>query len=442
MRVLFPKGFLFGAATSSYQIEGARHEGGKGDSVWDTFAAQAGNIVDGSNGDIACDHVHRFKEDVALMKKLGLHAYRFSISWPRVMPDGRTVSGQGLAFYKDLVAELKKAGIAPCATLFHWDLPQALQEEGGFASRACVDAFVAYAKVMFDALGDDVAMWITHNEPWVYAYLGHYEGIHAPGIRSLQTAADVMHHLLLSHGEAVKAYRETGYTGKIGITLNLNPSYAASDKPEDKAASDLYDAYLCRQTLEPVFRASYPERLVQAYREAGISFPVKEDDMAIIAQPLDFLGINHYFPSTFVASEHKPLAFEEVFVGRPRTASNWEVYPEGFFDVLTRVTRDYAPPAIYVTENGAAFDDTLEGDDVHDEDRLAYYQGYLAQAVRAIKAGVPLKGYFAWSLMDNFEWAWGYALRFGIVYVDYPTQRRILKDSAKWYAGVIRNNGF
>lgn len=445
MRLNFPENFLWGAATASYQIEGAYNEDGKGENIWDRFSHIPGKIHDGQTGDIACDHYHRYEEDIEIMKKIGLKTYRFSISWARIFPDGcGKPNPKGIEFYKKLVSRLNENGIIPAVTLYHWDLPQKLQDRGGWANRETVFHFVEYAKYVFEHLGSQVPIWITHNEPFVAAIVGNWVGRHAPGITDFQTALRVSHHLLLSHGLVVKAYREMGFDGEIGITLNMNPVYPATESDKDKAAAKRFDEYLNKWFADPVLKGAYPADLVKWLGEKGLSPEIHEGDMQAINQPIDFLGINNYY-SSFIREDESnwPVFASEVSTGRDRTKMDWEIYPEGIHDLLVYLKREYGDIKIMITENGAAFNDIVnyEGK-VEDDNRLNYYYLYLEQVHRAICEGVNVAGYYAWSLMDNFEWGHGFSKRFGLVYVDYKTQKRILKKSAYWYSDVIRNNGF
>lgn len=439
----FPAGFLWGAATSSYQIEGAWNADGKGLSIWDTFSHTPGKIQDGSTGDVACDHYHRWREDVALMRDLGLKAYRFSISWPRVLPEGRgALNPQGLDFYDRLVDALLEAGIEPFITLYHWDLPQALQDLGGWANRDVAYYFADYAAVLVRRLGDRVAWWATHNEPWVVAWLGYARGQHAPGLRNLKLSLPVAHHLLLSHGLAVDVLRDGAPTAQVGIVLNLSPVHPASSQPQDALAVQRVDGFLNRWFLDPLFRGSYPADAWALAMAGGMAPSVRPGDMAQISRRLDFLGVNYY---TRAVVTHDPQAeFGVRYVpvdGSMYTEMGWEVYPQGLYELLVRLHREYRVPALLVTENGAAFADTLTSEGcVHDEARQNYLRAHVLAAHRALQEGVPLRGYFVWSLLDNFEWAYGYTKRFGLVYVDYSTQRRILKDSAFWYRKIIAAN--
>jgi beta-glucosidase len=442
-KLTFPPQFYWGTATASYQIEGGWNEDGKGESIWDTFSHTPGKIRDGSTGDVACDHYHRWKEDVALMKEIGCNAYRFSISWPRVIPKGKgKVNPLGLSFYDRLVDALLEANITPFITLYHWDLPQALQDEGGWANRDTAYYFAEYASVIAHKLGDRVKHWITHNEPWVVAWIGYGWGEHAPGIRNEKVAIQVSHHLLLSHGLAVEVLRDISPDSEVGITLNLSPIHPASDSEEDKLAASRQDGFLNRWFLDPVFRGHYPPDILELF--SANAPKVMPGDMAIIARRVDFVGIN-YYSRGIVRFNPKagPLQAEGVAPeGAEFTEMGWEIYPPGIYEIIMRVWKDYQPKKIYITENGAAFADEIAPDGgVHDQKRIDYLREHFIQAHRAIEEGANLCGYFIWTLMDNFEWAHGFTKRFGIVYTDYPTQRRIMKDSALWYKNVIKENG-
>ena len=437
----FPENFAWGAATASYQIEGAWNDNGKGESIWDRFSHTPGKVENGDTGDIACDHYHRWQEDIVLMKEIGLKAYRLSIAWPRILPSGRgEVNQAGIDFYSQLVDALLEAGIEPFVTLYHWDLPQALQDEGGWPKRKIVDAFVEYADLVSRVLGDRVKNWITLNEPWVSAFVGHEEGRHAPGIKDMHTAVAASHHLLLSHGLAVPKIRENSPDANVGITLNLSPHEPASPSIFDRKATIWGDGYLNRFFLDPLVGRGYPQDMVNNFGSA-MEF-AQRDDLDTIAVPIDFLGVNYY---TRKIARSEVVSEEEnepctVFRGDEITEMDWEVYPEGLYNLLGRMHFDYNFPAIYITENGAAFKDQVVNDEVDDPQRLSYIKRHLKQVHRAIEVGVPVKGYFVWSLMDNFEWAHGYTKRFGLIYIDYETQQRIPKSSAKWYAQVIRAN--
>jgi beta-glucosidase len=430
-----PDGFRFGAATAAYQIEGAAREDGRGESIWDRFAALNG----GDTGDVACDHYHRWRSDLVLMSALGLESYRFSISWPRVQPEGRgPLNHRGVAFYRRLVEGLLERGIEPVATLYHWDLPQARQLAGGWAVRETADRFAEYAALMAAELGDLVEGWITHNEPWVVAFLGHATGVKAPGVRDWPTALTVAHHLLVSHGLAVDAVRAGARAGvPVGITLNLTPMRPASSSDADRAAAWRMDGHQNRWFLDPVFRGSYPSDLLEHYsRRFGA---LRTDELSVVARPIDFLGVNYYSPALVRAAPGvAPLLAETVRAGAPCTAMGWPVDAGGLHEILTRLHRDYDSPTIYITENGAAYDDEeLVDGVVEDPSRVAYLADHLDALRHALDDGVDVRRYHAWSLLDNFEWEHGYAKRFGIVRVDYGTQERTVKRSGLWYRDHI-----
>jgi beta-glucosidase len=433
----FPADFVWGAATASYQIEGAANEDGRGESVWDRFCATPGKVRNSDHGAIACDFYHRYREDIALMRELGLDAFRFSIAWPRILPDGRgRVNAAGLDFYDRLVDELLGNGIAPYVTLFHWDTPQALEDQGGWPARETVEAFCEFVDAVSARLGDRVGHWITHNEPWVVSWVGHGWGHHAPGRESDADALATAHHLLLSHGRAVEILRRNSPASEVGITLNLDSPYAFSDSPEDIAATRWVDGLHNRWFLDPLFRGSYPDDMAEAW--AGIMPEVRDGDLQTICAPIDFLGVNNYTSPLVAADENGGRSQIVRRNDVDRTDMGWEVVPEGLQDLLLRLHRDYEPGAIYVTENGAAYPDVRDHEGrVRDPERQAYLEAYVAGASRAIAQGVPLRGYFAWSLLDNFEWAWGYWKRFGLVYVDYATLERVPKGSFYWYRDFI-----
>lgn len=437
----FPAGFIWGCATASYQIEGAAYEDGKGESIWDRFSHTPGKVRNGDTGDVACDHYHRYLEDVRLMQELGLKGYRFSISWPRVLPRGYgQVNQAGLDFYNRLVDALLEAEIAPFATLYHWDLPQALQDRGGWPNRDTAKAFGEYAAVVFDELGDRLTNWITLNEPYVVADIGHRQGIHAPGHQSVEECLAAAHHLHVASGLAVQAFRESGRSGQIGITCNLAPIHPASDREEDLAAADRFDQWLNRWWLDPIYRGYYPPDLLESLERHMPE--IEPGDIELAHQPLDFFGLNYYFRQIVSHQPGEWLDARVDFGPGPKTAFGWEVYPEGYYEIMTRIAREYDLRNLYLTENGCAYDDRITEDgEVHDPERIDFLEQHIAQVARALEAGVPVRGYFLWSLMDNFEWAMGYSMRFGIVYTDYETLRRIPKDSAKWYAQVIERNG-
>jgi len=425
----FPSDFQWGVATSAYQIEGAAAEDGRGPSIWDTFAHTPGKTINGDHGDVACDHYHRYPQDFDLVAGLGLNAYRFSIAWPRVQPQGKGAwNAKGLAFYDRLVDALLERGITPHATLYHWDLPQALQDEGGWLNRDTALRFTDYAVTMGLRLGDRVAAISTHNEPWCTAHLGHHNGQFAPGLKDPQAAVQVAHHLLLSHGLALQAMRAAGVKAPLGIVLNQSPAVPATDRATDLALAEREYALFVRWFMDPIFLKRYPTASgVHLYPQ------IRENDFDAIAQPLDFLGIN-YYTRIWVSSEEPPRS-------APRldgvTDMGWEVYPQGLADQLASIHRDYKLPPIYITENGMANADTLVDGQVHDAQRIAYLKGHLEALSRAIEAGVDVRGFFYWSLLDNYEWDSGYAKRFGLIHVDYATQQRTLKDSAHWYREFV-----
>ena len=434
-----PRDFVLGAATSSYQIEGAARVDGRGLSIWDTFCSTPGNVRDGDTGDIACDHYRRFETDVALMREIGLESYRFSIAWPRLFPDGRgTLNEIGLDFYKRLVDALLSADIQPMATLYHWDLPQALADEGGWLNRGTAAAFADYAEIVFRRLGDVIPRFITLNEPWCSAALGYGLGDHAPGMKNYGAAAVAMHNLLLAHGQAVERFRRLGLKGtEIGITNILTDVRPASDSDADRTAAERMDALMNRWTMEPLFHGRYPDEI----RALGIDHVVRDGDLALIAQPLDFLGVNYYQPTVVAANPDDPLLGVRILpVEGDCTAMGWAIAPDGLERILQRIPKAYTAIPIYITESGAAFTDVPDSTgQVHDVARIDYLHRHLAAAINARLAGVDVRGYYVWSLLDNFEWQQGYSCRFGLIYVDYATQARTLKDSAKWYRDVIRN---
>jgi beta-glucosidase len=439
----FPETFLWGAATSAPQIEGAHAEGGRGTSIWDRFAATPGRISDGSDARVACDHYHRWREDVSLLQWLGVGAYRFSVAWPRVLADGRgPVNPAGLDFYDALVDALLEAGIRPFPTLYHWDLPQALQDRGGWGARDTAEAFVEYAAAVSRRLGDRVHHWATHNEPWCIATLGHEEGHHAPGHRDPALALRVAHHLLLSHGWAAEAVREIVPEAEVGIVLNLTPATPATSSEADRDAVRRFDGLFNRWYLDPLFRGRYPEDIVadriRRGHLAGPDLPFLQDgDFRAMAGPLDFLGVNYYSRVVVGAGPDGDPVPVPVVPPEEFTDMGWEVYPQGLHDILVRLQREYQPSKIYITENGAAYsDEAPPGGRIDDARRIEYLRSHLEQVHRALADGVPLAGYFVWSLLDNFEWAHGYTKRFGLYSVDFRTQERTARESASWYRDV------
>ena len=431
--------FVWGVATSSYQIEGAANEGGRGQSIWDTFCKVPGKVANFDNGDIACDHYHRFKEDLDLMKWMGVKAYRFSVAWPRVIPDGvGRVNEMGLDFYDRLIDSLLEREIAPWLTMYHWDLPEALQIRGGWNNREVVEWFGEYAEVLTSRFGDRVKNWMTLNEPLCSAWLGHLYGDMAPGIKDLQTALNVSHHLLMSHGLACQVIRSNVSEANVGIVINVTPAVPATDSQEDSNAAQLADGFDNRWFLDPVFGRTYPADVIDAL---GASPEIHSGDMKLIAQDLDFLGVNFYFRQTVAADQNsKPLPIRSVNRENvKRTAMNWEVHPQAFEEILLRISKEYSPKAIYITENGSAWNDEVINGEIIDDERIDYLARHLDAMRSAREQGAPILGYFAWSFLDNFEWAYGYEKRFGLIYVDYKTQKRTPKKSAFFYRQLLLN---
>jgi beta-glucosidase len=437
-----PDGFVWGVATSAYQIEGAVAEDGRRPSIWDTFAHTPGKVVGGGTGDVACDHYHRWRDDIEVMKALGVAAYRFSVAWPRVIPDGDgPVNQPGLAFYDRLVDALLAAGITPYPTLYHWDLPQALQDRGGWTSRQTAELFGEYASVVAGTLGDRVTQWCTLNEPFCSAWIGHLEGRHAPGIADISAAVPASYHLLLAHGLGAQAIRAQAPGAQVGLVNLLGACEPASDRDADIEATTRCDGHANRWWLDPVFGRGFPADMVRLY---GVDLPIQAGDLETIAAPLDWMGVNYYAPTIVADDPDGPPPQAKAVpapAGARRTLLDWEVRADGLEQVLLRVTRDYGISRLYVTENGSAWADTVTEDGrVHDGERARYLDEHLAVCGRAVERGAPLAGYFAWSLMDNFEWADGYEPRFGLVYVDFETQRRVVKDSGERYAELIRSH--
>ncbi|NTW97704.1 MAG: beta-glucosidase [Oscillochloris sp.] len=440
----FPPGFLWGAATAAYQIEGGRDEDGKGESIWDRFVRRPGVIVDGTTGDVACDHYHRYAEDVEHMARMGLGSYRFSIAWSRIFPSGGGKPNQaGLDFYRRLVESLREKGIVPMATLYHWDLPQALEDRGGWVNRDTALRFAEYASTMFHALGDTVPLWATHNEPFIQAFYGYGNGGHAPGRRNPWAILPAGHHLLLSHGLAVDAFRAANLPGaQIGIVLIIWPHHPASSRPADVRAAQRADGAMQRIFLEPLFRGRYPEDMLRHLGRRLMRPPIRPGDMAIISRKIDFLGVNTYSRLNHVADWREPLiGARQLPSPGPATAMGWELYPDCIVEALQKA-RDYTDIPLYITENGAAFEDLVCPDGaINDVARVEYLRSHIAAARRALDLGIDLRGYFVWTLMDNFEWAKGTTARFGLIYTDYASQRRIWKRSADFFREVIAQNG-
>ena len=445
----FPEKFIWGVATSSFQIEGSTQVDGRSESIWDRYCATPGKIEDATDGKVACDHYARYRDDLDLIAGLGVNAYRFSIAWPRVLPEGRgRIETRGLDFYDRLVDGMLERGIRPFATLYHWDLPQVLQDRGGWTSRDIVGAFEEYADVVTRRLGDRVKDWMTHNEPWCIAVLGYARGEHAPGHKDWSQALRAAHHLLLSHGRAMPIIKRNSPGARAGIVLNLTPGYPASNSGADRAANALFNGEFNRWYLDPLHGRGYPSDMVDHYANAGhMGGPafVQDGDFRTIATPTDFLGINYYSRAIIRSREVAEAQNDRRVIADPpdssRTDMGWEVYPDGLRTLLNRVHGDYRPKSILITENGAAYSHEPDSQGVvDDEPRRAYFEGHLGACHAAISEGVPLHGYFAWSLMDNFEWAFGYRKRFGLVHVDYATQRRTVKSSGRWFASVARAN--
>jgi beta-glucosidase len=431
--------FIWGVATSSYQIEGAANEDGRGQSIWDTFCKVPGKVANFDNGDIACDHYHRFKEDLDLMKWMGVKAYRFSVAWPRVIPDGvGRVNEMGLDFYDRLIDSLLEREIAPWLTMYHWDLPEALQLRGGWNNREVVEWFGEYGEVLTSRFGDRVKNWMTLNEPLCSAWLGHLYGDMAPGIKDLQTALNVSHNLLMSHGLACQVIRSNVSEANVGIVINVTPAVPATDSQVDSNAAQLADGFDNRWFLDPVFGRTYPADVIDAL---GASPEIHSGDMKLIAQDLDFLGVNFYFRQTVAADQNsKPLPIRSVNRENvKKTAMNWEVHPQAFEEILLRISKEYSPKAIYITENGSAWNDEVINGEIIDDERIDYLVRHLDAMRSARNQGAPILGYFAWSFLDNFEWAYGYEKRFGLIYVDYKTQTRTPKKSALFYRQLLLN---
>ncbi|MFW9895278.1 MAG: GH1 family beta-glucosidase [Candidatus Thorarchaeota archaeon] len=449
--IIFPKDFLWGAATSSYQIEGAWDEDMKGESIWDKMSHTPGRIITGDTGDIACDHYHRYKEDIQLMKQINLNAYRFSISWPRIFPDGKgKVNKKGVEFYDNLINELITNEIEPVITVYHWDLPLTLHEIGDWESRKVVDAYVGYTKFLFDHFGDRVKKWITFNEPAVFTVLFYGAGLFT-GKSNPRGGYIASKNVNIAHAKAVEAYRNSKYPeGSIGITLNLSQIYPQEISTLNSKATHFIDGITNRWYLDPIFRAEYPEDILYFLNQKYNFPPIPKEDLELLKKnPIDFLGINNYTCTRVEAKKPEDLTSESKLIvnkrieGREYSQYNWEVCPEGLRDLLVRIDKDYNHPTIYITENGiSGKDDNIVNGIVQDDDRLNYLKRYFKAANDAIEKGVKLKGYFIWSLLDNFEWMFGYSLRFGLFRVDFETQERIWKKSAQWYQDVIAQNGF
>jgi beta-glucosidase len=442
-QTMFSPDFVWGVATSAYQIEGAHDVDGRSPSIWDTFCQRPGVIDGGDTGDVACDHYHRWREDLGFVGQLGANAYRFSVAWPRVIPGGTgAINQKGLDFYDALVDDLLARDITPFVTLYHWDLPQVLQDRGGWPARDTAYAFAEYAAVVAAALGDRVSNWTTLNEPLCSAWLGHLDGVMAPGIKDIRAAVPASFHLHLAHGLGVQAVRSTAkLTPSIGIVNNLSPAEPASDRPEDVEAAWRADGHTNRWWLDPIHGRGYPADMVEVY---GVEPPVRGNDLDVIAAPLDYLGVNYYFREVVTDNPAGggPRVSLAAVPGGEHTAMGWEVFPKGLENILVRVSEDYAPRSIYVTESGSAWVDTIALDgSIDDVQRARYLETHIEACAAARRRGAPVDGYFAWSLLDNFEWAYGYDKRFGLVHVDYETQQRTLKTSGRRYAEIVASHG-
>ncbi|MET8074753.1 GH1 family beta-glucosidase [Streptomyces sp. NPDC005303] len=437
-----PHDFLWGTATAAYQIEGAVSEDGRSPSIWDTFSHTPGKVAGGDTGDVACDHYHRWREDIDLMRRLGTNAYRLSVAWPRVIPGGDgPVNPKGLDFYDELIDALLAAGITPSVTLYHWDLPQVLQDRGGWPARETAEHFAAYAEVVAGRLGDRVRHWTTLNEPLCSAWIGHLEGTMAPGLTDLTAAVRASYHLLLGHGLAAQAIRAASPSAQVGLVTNLSTIHAATDSPEDLAAAHRMDGHTNRWWLDPVHGRGFPADMREVY---GVELPERDGDLSLIAAPLDWIGLNYYMPITVADDPNGPAprARQVSRPGVPRTGMGWEIDADGIEALLLRLTHEYGARKLYVTENGSAYPDVVRPDGtVDDPERQRYLTDHLAACASAARRGAPLAGYFAWSLLDNFEWAYGYDKRFGLVHVDYRTQKRTIKGTGYRYADIIRAHG-
>jgi len=438
----FPKDFIWGVATAAPQIEGAWREGGKGLSIWDTFSRRPGAVVAGDTLDHACNHYHRYPEDIELMKQLGVKHYRLSLAWPRIIPDGSgAVNPEGIAFYRRLLTALRDAGIRPLVTLYHWDLPQALQDTGGWLDRKTIDAYVRYAETCFEAFGDLVSDWTTFNEPWVFAFLGYAMGTHAPGYKRWDWAYQVSHNLLVAHGKAVKSLRRMKPAAKASIVINSPAVRRRSDSDLDRRAELLFDLGGPWLYLDPILKGGYDPLLVSELKRRGVYPQVEEGDFEAIRGDLDSVGVNYYSDCTVWGDADGVGIGVGPGPGPERTDIGWTMWPEGLYELLKKFSVRYPGLPLYVTENGSAWNDSVVDGQVNDTKRVEYLEAHVAQACRAVAEDIPLKGYYAWSLLDNFEWAEGYAKRFGLIHVDFATQKRIIKASGRRYAQIIAENG-
>ncbi|WP_017380502.1 GH1 family beta-glucosidase [Paenisporosarcina sp. TG-14] len=437
----FNKEFIFGTATSSYQVEGGFNEGGRSLSIWDTFSRIPGKVFNGDTGDVAIDHYNRYKDDVQLIKELGVDSYRFSIAWPRIFPQEGVYNEEGMNFYKSLLVELLEAGIKPMVTLYHWDLPMWAYEKGGWINRDSVKWFLEFSEKCFIELDEYVDSWITHNEPWCSSFLSYHQGVHAPGHTNMEEGLKAAHHILLSHGEAVKLLKEKlQSTTPIGITLNLTPAYAATDSYNDRIAVNNADGYTNRWFLDPIFKGSYPLDMVNLFSNYVHDFDfIKPEDLKTISVDCDFFGINYYSRAIVEYAGNTNLLYNGAYSDYKKTAMGWDVSPREFKELIYRIRQDYTNLPIYITENGSAYNDVLEVDgSIHDQERTEYLEEHITAVRELNDEGMNVAGYFLWSLFDNFEWSFGYEKRFGIFYVDFETQQRFWKDSAKRYKEIVR----
>lgn len=442
--IQFPKQFKWGSATAAYQIEGAANEDGRGLSIWDTFSKIPGKVYNEENGDRACDSYHRYEEDIQLLDELGADMYRFSVSWPRIFPNGTgEVNQKGVEYYHRLVDSMIEKGIEPMCTLYHWDLPQALQDKGGWENRETISAFTAYAEFMFNEFNGKIKKWITLNEPWCASFLSNYIGVHAPGNQNLQLATDIAHHLMVAHGKAVQRFRKSGTEGEIGYAPNVTWYEPYSSKQEDIEACDRANGWNLDWFFDPVFKGVYPIFMLEWFAVKGVVPHVKTGDMEAISEKIDFLGINYYTGNVARYKENEGLFnCENIDMGYDQTDIGWFIYPDGFYHVLVKIKELYGDVPIYITENGSCYNDEPENGKVQDKKRIDYLKLHLIALERSIESGVNVKGYLTWSLLDNFEWAYGYSMRFGIVHVNYETLERTKKDSYYWLKDTIEKGWF
>jgi beta-glucosidase len=444
MKINFPADFLWGAGSSAYQAEGAWNADGKGPSIWDVFSHTEGKVRDGVTGDVACDSYNRYKEDIGLMKELGINAYRFSISWPRILPNGSgDVNRMGLEYYHRFVDELLASGIEPVCVLYHWDLPDALQRQGGWKNRdLIIPAILEYAKIIFEEFGTKIKYWMTINEPWVISFMSHYIGFHPPGENDLQAAIDVSHHMMVAHGEIVRLFRHTGNAGWIGFCPNLVWGEPYSSRQDDVDANRRYKAWFNEWFLDPIFKGSYPSFMVEQFEKKGGRLNIRPGDMAITSQPIDFLGINYYTGNIVRYSRGQAaLEYKVIHAGFEMTDCEWFIDPQGMLDLLFWIQKEYGDIPLYITENGAGnYEEPGSDGIVIDDRRINYLKRHLLYLHRALESNLNVKGYFVWSFMDNFEWTEGYTLKFGIVHVDFTTQQRTKKKSFEWYREFIRRH--